>query len=235
MLGNLDSILKSRDITFPKKVCLVKAMVFPVVMYGCESWTKKKAELWKTDTFELWCRRRLFRIPWTARRTNQSILKEISLRIIIGRTDAEAETPILWPPDAKNWLTGKEPDARQDGRQEEKGTTEDEMVGWHHWLDGHEFAWAPEVGDGQGSLTPFHGVSKSQTQLSDWTELKQALHSVPLALVLFSLMGWNFQSPQHSHLPGLFFLTSQTINFMFSPFLVSYPCFSGEHPQVISS
>ena len=98
----VDNILKSRDITLPKKVCLVKAMVFPVVMYGCESWTKKKAELWKTDTFELWCRRRLFRIPWTARRTNQSILKEISLRIIIGRTDAEAETPILWPPDVKN-------------------------------------------------------------------------------------------------------------------------------------
>ena len=92
---NLDSILKIRDITLPTKVRLVKAMVFPVVMYGCESWTKKKAELWKTDTFELWCRRRLFRIPWTARRTNQSILKEISLRIIIGRTDAEAETPIL--------------------------------------------------------------------------------------------------------------------------------------------
>ena len=78
-LGNLDNILKSRDITFPTKVCLVKAMVFPVVMYGCESWTKKKAERWKTDTFELWYRRRLFRIPWTARRTNQSILKEISL------------------------------------------------------------------------------------------------------------------------------------------------------------
>ena len=78
------------------------------------------------------------------------------------------------------------------------------------------------------------GVTKSQTQLSDGTELKQALHSVPLALVLFSLMGWNFRSPQHSHLPGLLFLTSQNINFMFSPFLVSHPCFSGEHSQVIS-
>ena len=95
MLGNLDSILKSRDMTFPKKVCLVKAMVFPVVMYGCESWTKKKAELWKTDTFELWCRRRLFRIPWTARRTNQAILKEISPECSFGRTDAEAKTSIL--------------------------------------------------------------------------------------------------------------------------------------------
>ena len=77
-MTNLDSILKSRDITLPTKVCLVKAMVFPVVMYGCESWTVKKAEHWRTDAFELWCWRRLLRVPWTARRSNQSILKEIS-------------------------------------------------------------------------------------------------------------------------------------------------------------
>ena len=94
-MTNLDSILKSRDITLPTNIRLVKAMVFPVVMYGCESWTLKKAECQRIDAFELWCWRRLLRIPWTARRSNQSILKEI------GRTDAEAETPILWPPDAK--------------------------------------------------------------------------------------------------------------------------------------
>ena len=87
---NLDSMLKSRDITLPTKVCLVKPMVFPVVMYGCESWTIKKTECQRIDAFELWCWRRLLRVPWTARRTNQSILKEF-----IGRTDAEAETPIL--------------------------------------------------------------------------------------------------------------------------------------------
>ena len=98
---NLDNILKSRDITLPTKVCLVKAMVFPVAMYGYESWTIKKAECLRIDAFELWCWRRLLRVPWTARRSNQSILKEIS-RIFIGRTDAEVETPILWPPDAKN-------------------------------------------------------------------------------------------------------------------------------------
>ena len=100
-MTNLDSIFKSRDITLPTKVCLVKAMVFPVVMYGCESWTIKKAECQRIDAFELWCWRRFLRVPWTARRSNQSILKEIS-RVFIGRTDAEAETPILWPPDVKS-------------------------------------------------------------------------------------------------------------------------------------
>ena len=97
-MTNLDSILQSRDITLPEKVCLIKAVVFPVVMYGCESWTVKKTEPREIDAFELWCWRRLLRVPWTARRSNQSILKEISP----GRTDAEAETPILWPPHAKS-------------------------------------------------------------------------------------------------------------------------------------
>ena len=138
-MTNLDSILKSRDITLPTKVCLVKAMVFPVVMYGCESWIIKKAKHWRIDAFELWCWRRFARVPWTARISSQSILKEMSPWIFIGRTEAEAETPILWPPDAKNWLIGKDPDAGKDWRQEEKGTTEDEMVGWHHQLNGQEF------------------------------------------------------------------------------------------------
>ena len=97
-MTNLDSILKSRDITLSTKVLLVKAMVFPV-MYGCESWTIKKAEHRRTDAFELWYWRRLLRVPWTARRSNQSILKEINQSwMFIGRTDVEAETPIFWPP-----------------------------------------------------------------------------------------------------------------------------------------
>ena len=96
-MTNPDSILKSRDITLPSKVRPVKAMVFPVVKYECESWTIKKAEHRRIDAFELWCWRRLLRVLWTARRSNQSILKEIT-----GRTDIEAETPILWPPDAKS-------------------------------------------------------------------------------------------------------------------------------------
>ena len=113
-MTNLDSIFKSKDITFPSKVRLVKAMVFPVVMYGCESWTIKKAEHQRIDAFQLWYWRRLLRVPWTARRSNQSILKEISPDCSLGRTDAEAETPILWPPDAKYRLTGEGPDAGKD-------------------------------------------------------------------------------------------------------------------------
>ena len=100
-ITNLDSILKSKDITLPTKVCLVKAMVFPGVMYGCEIWTTKKAERQRIDAFELWCWRRLLRVPWTARRSNQSILKEISPGCLL-EADVEAETPILWPPGVKN-------------------------------------------------------------------------------------------------------------------------------------
>ena len=132
---------------------IVKAMVFPVVMYGCESWTIKKAEHQRIDAFELWCWRSLLRVPWRLSRRVQPVHpKENQSWIFIGRTDAEAETPILQPPDVKNWLIGKEPDAGKDWRQEKKGATEDEMVGWHHRLDGHEFEQAPRVGDGLGSL-----------------------------------------------------------------------------------
>ena len=138
-MTNLDSILKSRDITLPTKVHLVKSMVYPLVTYGCESWTIKKAERWRIDAFELWCWRRLLRVPWTCKRSNQSIQKEIYQSwVFIGRTDFEAETPILWPPDVKCWLIWKDPDTKKDWGQGEKGMTEDEMVGWHHWLDGHE-------------------------------------------------------------------------------------------------
>ena len=109
-MTKLDSILKSIDITLPTKVRLVEAMVFLVVMHGCESWTIKKAEYQRIDAFKLWCWRRLLRVPWTARRSKQSILKEIT-----GRTDAEAEAPILWPPDAKSRRTGeKNHDAGKD-------------------------------------------------------------------------------------------------------------------------
>ena len=138
-------------------------------MYGCESWTIKKAECCRTDAFELWCWRRLLRVPWTARRSNQSILKEISPEYSL-EGHAEAETPILWPPDSKNWLTGKDPDAGKDWRQKEKGMTEDEMVGWHHWLNGYEFEQALGVGDGQGSLvcySPWQRVGHDWA--TDWT------------------------------------------------------------------
>ena len=142
-------------------------MVFQVVMYGYESWTLKKAEHWRNDAFEMWSWRRLLRVPWTSGRSNQSIQW-----VFIGRTDVEAETPILWPPDATSWLIWKDPDAGNDWGQEKKGTTEDEMVGWHPWFSGHGFGWTSGVGDGQGGLaSAVHDVTKSWTQLSDWTEL----------------------------------------------------------------
>ena len=118
---------------------LVKAMVFPVVRYGCESWTKKKAERWRIDTFELRCRRRLLRVPWTSRRSNQFILKEISPESSLEGLMLKLKLQYFWPLDVKSWLIGKDPDAGKDWRQEEKGMTEDEMVGWCHRLNGHEF------------------------------------------------------------------------------------------------
>ena len=131
VMTNLDSMLKSRDITLSIKVHLVKAIFFPVVMYWCESWTIRKAEHRRIDAFELWCWKRLLRVPWTARRSNQAILKEIS-------PGCSLEGLILTSY-VKNWLIWKVPDAGKDWRQGGKGTTEDEMVGWHHWLNGHEF------------------------------------------------------------------------------------------------
>ena len=139
VMTNLDSIFKSRGITLWKKVRLVKAMVFPVVMYGCERWTVKKAEHQRIDAFELWCWRRLLRVPWTAR--NQSILKETSPGCSLEGLMLRLKLQYLWSPHVNNWFIGKYPDAGRDWGQEEKGTTEDEMAGWHHGLDAHEFAW----------------------------------------------------------------------------------------------
>ena len=145
VMTNLDSIIKSRDITLPTNVHLVKAMVFSVVMYGCQSWTIKKAERWRIDAFEWWCWRRLLRVPWTARRSNQSILKEISPEYSLERLMLKLKLqyfghPLSWRVKSeKSWLIWKDPDAGKDWRQEEKGTTEDEMIGWHHLPNGDEF------------------------------------------------------------------------------------------------
>ena len=133
-MTNIDSILKSRDTILPTKVHLVKAMVFPIVMYGCECYTVKKAEHQRINAFELWCCRGFLGVPWTARISNLSIKGNQSW-IFIGRTDAEAESPVPWPPDEKNWLFWKDPDAVKDWRQVEKGTAEDQMVAWHHGFD----------------------------------------------------------------------------------------------------
>ena len=139
VMTNRDSIFKSRDITLPTKVCLVKAMVFQVVMYGCESWTVKKAEPRRIDAFELWCWRRLLRVPWPARRSNQSILKEVSpgcsLEGLMLKLKLQYFGHLMRRADSfeKTLMLGK-----IEGK-EEKGTTENEMAGWHHGLDGHEF------------------------------------------------------------------------------------------------
>ena len=173
-MTNLDSTLKSRDITLPTKVCLVKATVFPVVMYVCESWTIKKAVHWRIDAFELWCWRKLLKSPLDYKEIQLVHPKGDQSWVLIGRTDVEAETPILWPPDVKSWLLRKDPDAGKDWGQKEKGTTEDEMVVWHHWLHGHEFGWAPGVGDRQGGLaccSPWGRKESDMTEWPNWTEL----------------------------------------------------------------
>jgi len=173
-MTNLDSILTSRDITLTTKVCLMKAMVFPVVMCGCESWAIRKVECQRVDAFELWCWRRLLRVPWTTGRSNQSTLKEISpgysleglmlkLKLqyfghLMRRTDSFEKTVIL----------GK----IEGGRR--RGPTEDEMVGWHHWRDGHKFEQALGVGDGQESLaccSPWGHKESGMTERLNWTEL----------------------------------------------------------------
>ena len=126
--------LKSRYITLPIYVHIVKDMVFPLVMYGCESWTIKKPEHWRIDAFELWCWRRLLRVPWTARRSNLT-LKEIGLEY--SRTDAEA--PKLWSPDVKSWLIGKTLMLGKIEGRRRRGWQRMRLFGWHHQLDGHEF------------------------------------------------------------------------------------------------
>ena len=145
-------------------------------MHGCESWTIKKDEHWRIECFWTVVLEKTLESPLDCKEIKPVSPKGNQCWIFIGRIDAEAEALILWSPDAKNWLIGKDPDAGKDWRQEENGTTEDEMVGWHHWLYGYEFEKAPGVGEGQGSLAccgPWgHKESHTTEQLS-WTDWKQ--------------------------------------------------------------
>ena len=164
-------ILESRDIALLTNVHLIKAMVFPVAVYAWESWTIKKAECRRTDAFEL-VLKKILESPFYCKQIQPGNPKGNQSWIFVERTGTEAETPILWPPDVKNWLTGKDPDAGKDWRQEEKGTTVDEMVGWHHQLDGHEFEQALGVGNGQGSLascSPWGSKELDMTEQLNWT------------------------------------------------------------------
>ena len=171
-MANLASVLKSRDVTLPTKVCIVKAMVFPVVMYGCESWTVNKAEHRRIDAFELWCWRKLLKVPWTARRSNQSILREINPEYSLEGLMLKLKTPILWTPDAKNWLLGKVSDAGKDWGQKEKRASEDEMAGWHHWCNGHELGQTSEDSEGQGGLVCFSLRGHKELDTTRWLNNK---------------------------------------------------------------
>ena len=170
-ITNLDSVLKSRDMDLPARLCIVKAMDFPVVMYRCESWTIKKAEYWRIDAFELWYWRRLLRVPWTAR-SNQSVLKEISPEYPLEGLMLKLKLQYFGHLDGKNWVIWKDPDAGKDWGQEDKGVTEDQMVGWHHQLNGYGLGELQElVLDREAWHAVVYGVAKSQTRLSEWTEL----------------------------------------------------------------
>ena len=171
-MTDLDSILKSRDITLSTKVHLVKALVLPVVMYGCKSWTIKKAEHWRIDAFELWCWRRLLKVPWTTRRSNQSILKKVILGVHWKDWCWGWNSNSL----ATSWeeLTHLKRPSRWEILRAGEGDDRGWDVGWHHWLNGHGFGWTPGVGDGQGGLlccsTWCHKESDMTKQLN-WTEL----------------------------------------------------------------
>ena len=168
VMTNLDSLFKSRNITLPTKVHLVKAMVFPVVMYGGESWTIKKAEHQRIDVFELWCWRRLLRVPWTARRSKQSILKEISPEYSLEGLMLKLKLQYFGDLMCEDWLIWKDPNAVKDWRQEEKRMTEDEMVGWHHQLYGHEFEKAQGAGDRQGSRPCCSPWGHKESDMTEW-------------------------------------------------------------------
>ena len=189
-MTNLDSILKSRDITLRINVHLVKAMVFPVVMYGSESLTIKKAEHRRIDAFELWCWRRLLRVPWTTRRSNWLILKEICPEYLLEgpmlKLNLQYSGYLMWKALANTlykvffqyfghlmWrLISKDPDSGKERRQEAKGKTEDEMVRWHHWLNGHEFEQVLEDGEGQGSLECCSPRGHKELDTPEWTTTK---------------------------------------------------------------
>ena len=187
------SMLKNRDITLPTKVHLVKAMVFPVVMYGCASWTMKKAECQRIDAFWTVVLEKTLESPLDCREIQLVHPKRSQPWIFTGRTNTEAETPVLCPPNVKSWLIWKDPDAGKDWRRE-KGTTEDKMAGWHHQLDGREFEQASRVGDGQGGLvccSPWGHKESDTTEALNW--------SGECSLILDCKASFHWYKSQHFH------------------------------------
>ena len=181
------SILKSTDITLLTKVHLVKAMVFPAVMYQGENWTIKKAERWRIDSFKLWCWRRLLSVPWTARWSNQSILKEISpeysleglmLKLKLNTLTTLCEKLTYWK---RSWCWERL-------KQEEKGMAEDDMVGWHHCCEVHEFEQASGVGDGQGSLACCIPRGCKESDMTEWLNWTETMSQCIAQVTIFNIL-----------------------------------------------
>ena len=168
-MTNLDSVFESKNISLLTKVHTVKAIVLPVVMCGCENWTIKKAEHWRIDAFKLWCWRRL-ESPLNSKEIKPVNPEGNQSWIFIGRIDAK--TPILWPPDVKSQLTGKDPDAGKDWGQEEKGETENNMDGWHHWRNSHHFEQTQGDSEGQGSLECCNSWCHTESVTTWWLNNK---------------------------------------------------------------
>ena len=165
----LDGIIDSMDMSVNELQELVMDReAWHAAIHGDTKSQTRLSDWTELNWTELWCWRRLLRVPWTARTSNQSILKEISPGISLEGNDAKAETPVLWPPHVKSWLIGKDSDAGRDWGQEDKGTTEDEMAGWHHWLDGRESEWTLGVGDGQGGLACCDSWGHKESDMMDW-------------------------------------------------------------------
>ena len=212
-MTNLDSVLESRDITLPTKICLVKAMVFPVVMYGCETWTIKKAECWRIHAFELWCWKRLLRVPWTAWSYNQSIVKEInpeySLEGLMLKLKFQYFGHLMWKTVSleKTPILGKTEGRRRRERQRMW------WLGWPHWLNGHEFEQAPGVGDGQGSLaccSPWGHKESDMTEQLHWTDiyLREWLRRLN-ELIFKALRAWSMHRDCYN---GYCYLPQRCIN-----------------------
>ena len=188
-MTNLDSRLKSRDLILPTMVHLIKAMVFPVAKNGCESWTIKKAECQRIDAFESWCWRTLLRIPWTARRSNQSIgiSPEYSSEGLMLKLKLQYFGHLMRRVDS---FIGKDPDAGKHWGQEKKGVTEDEMVGWYHWLNGHEFEQTPGDGEGQGSLMCCRPWGRKESDVTEWLNKDSGVACGILSCGMWDLVLW---------------------------------------------